>query len=159
MCGRSDDIWYFAYGSNLSAVDEKRGGRGKIREAVPCRLPGYRLTFTKFGRDGTCKANVSRDPDAEVWGVAYLCDVEAMAALDRREGVGDGHYEHLTVTVDTGSEVLEAVTYTACSDYVCEEGPPTQEYAESIIVGARRHELPEAYIRSLERHIDGLSKQ
>lgn len=159
MSHDTEEIWYFAYGSNLSVVDEKRKGRGNIHEAVPCRLPDYRLTFSKLGRDGTCKANITPDPAAEVWGVAYLCDREAMAELDHSEGVDDGHYEHLVVKVHTRtSGVLEAITYTAGPEYLCEEGPPREDYARSIIHGARHHGLPEDYIRSLALHVQRLAR-
>jgi AIG2 family protein len=144
-----NDVWYFAYGSNLF-IDQKECRTGTIRRAIPCRLPGYRFAFNKRGADGTAKANIIRDQSGEVWGVAYLCDPEAMRKMDANEGVDGGHYEHLTVEVTTREgETLRAVTYVAGSDYVVDGLSPSQGYRRKIVDGARHHGLPEDYVRCI----------
>ena len=144
------DVWYFAYGSNL-LVDQKEFRTGKIRRAIPCRLPGYRFAFNKRGTDGLGKANIIPDSSQEVWGVAYLCDPVAMRTMDASEGVKCGHYQHLTVEVTTrDNETLTAVTYVAGPEFEVEGLSPGQDYRDRIVNGARHHGLPEDYVRRIE---------
>ena len=150
------DIWYFAYGSNLS-VDRKVERTGAIRQAIPSRLVGYRFAFNKRASEGgRAYANVVRDPNAVVWGVAYLCNPQAMKALDRHEGVSGGHYKRLLVEVTTSTgEKIKAVTYVAGEDFLIEGVRPSDEYLRLILDGARHHALPEEYIRTIESEARG----
>ena len=75
------DIWYFAYGSNLS-MDRTQQRTGSIRSARKACLKDYRLAFNKGGLGGEVYANIVPSPGDVVWGVVYLCDQEAMAGLD-----------------------------------------------------------------------------
>jgi len=149
------DEWYFAYGSNLS-VDQKEMRTGRIRKATKCRLPGHRLAFNKEGRHGEVYANIMPDAKSEVWGVAYLCNPEAMNELDRFEGVPGGHYhrEKVEVVTETG-EKLSAVAYVAGPRPVTEEGWPSKDYLERILKGAAHHGLPAEYIREIEQRAAG----
>ena len=79
------------YGSNLDE-EQKVFRTGAIRERRKSRLSGYRFAFNKRGRSGTCFANIMPETDSEVWGVAYLCDENAMTEMDGYEGVPSGHY-------------------------------------------------------------------
>src|SRR5215471_7450474 len=100
------DTWYFAYGSNLS-VEQKEARTGRIRRAVRCHLPRYRLAFNKQGANGNVYANIVWDEHQQVWGVIYLCNPAAMRQMDRREGVPAGHYRRapVEVVVDNGDRV------------------------------------------------------
>ena len=145
------DTWYFAYGSNLS-IDRKQHRTDAIRQAIRCRLPGYRLAFNKQHPVHNRCANIVADNDGVVWGVIYLCNAEAMRKLDRNEGVSTGDYKRLPVAVvtDAGEEIA-AVAYIAGERFVCNEGQPTQEYLDHVLVGAREHGLPEPYITAIQR--------
>jgi gamma-glutamylcyclotransferase len=144
------DQWYFAYGSNL-LVEQKTNRTGRIRQALRCCLMGYRFAFNKRGNNGQVYANIVPDDSAEVWGVVYLCNPEAMRTMDRYEGVATGNYERIPVTVENESgERIEAITYVAGEDFVCEPGKPSAEYLGKIISGARHHALPEEYVRMIE---------
>jgi len=145
------DQWYFAYGSNLF-IDQKEQRTGRIRQLIRCRLPGFRFTFNKRGDGGQIYANIVPDDAAEVWGVAYLCNSKAMQEMDRHEGVADGDYERVPVTVvkDDG-ENMAAISYVAGEDFVCEAGTPRSDYLRKIISGAKHHALPEEYIAHIER--------
>lgn len=147
---RMSDQWYFAYGSNLSR-DQKVMRTGSIRGARRARLEGYRIAFNKRGEDGTGKANIVPDPTGTVWGVVYRCSPEALNAMDRYEGVPRGHYTRETVCVrlDSGDEV-EAVTYVAGCRFVDDTLAPSTEYLQTVLRGAREHELPDEYIRAVE---------
>ncbi len=96
------------------------------------------------------------DPSGEVWGVAYLCNSQAMKELDRYEGVATGHYQRLPVEVATRSgEPIQAVAYVAGAAFVVEGARPSDEYLRLILDGARHHGLPEDYIRSIEAEARG----
>lgn len=144
------DQWYFAYGSNLF-VDQKEERTGRIRRAVRCRLAGFRFAFNKRGNCGQVYANIVPDEPAEVWGVVYLCNPQAIRDMDRYEGVSSGHYERIPVTVEgeTG-EKIEAITYVAGDDFICEPGKPSDVYLGKIVTGARHHSLPSKYFEMIE---------
>lgn len=145
----TDDVWYFAYGSNLSK-GRKQERTGLIRSARKARLRGYRFAFNNDGGAGRVYANIVPAPSDLVWGVAYLCNPEAMAELDRREGVMGGHYRRSRVLVEAGDEELEAETYIAGEPFVVQEAVPTDEYLGFILTGAREHDLPEEYIKTIK---------
>lgn len=141
-----EDLWYFAYGSNL-LVDQKEARTGSIRKALPCRLKEFRLAFNKRCSNGNVAANLVAEPTEVVWGVAYLCHSHALREMDGWEG----GYNRAIVTVETtGGEALEAITYLANADHVCDESAPKDDYLNRILDGARHHRLPLDYICSIE---------
>jgi len=144
------DTWYFAYGSNLD-VDQMGARTEAICTALRCRLPQYLLVFNKLPDAGIgAFASIIADKASSVWGVAYLCDEEAIARLDRREGVATGHYRHENVDVVTDAgDVLHAMTYVAGDDHTREGLRPRSEYLRTIIAGARQHALPREYVAAL----------
>jgi gamma-glutamylcyclotransferase (GGCT)/AIG2-like uncharacterized protein YtfP len=147
----NNDIFYFAYGSNLDAL-RKEERTGRIREAKKARLTGYRLTFNKRADNGAVYANVVCEPGSEVWGVVYLCAPETLDRLDDFEGVSGGHYERSPVEVEIADGgVVQAIIYVAGAKFICMEGRPTASYLGHIIDGARGHGLPDAYIKHVER--------
>jgi cation transport regulator ChaC len=144
------DQWYFAYGSNLF-VDQKVERTGPIRKADRCRLAGFRFTFNKRGNKGQVYANIVPDKSAEVWGVVYLCNPQAIRDMNDYEGVASGHYERILVTVERESSAkIEAITYVAGEDFVCDPGKPSDEYLRKILAGACRHSLPRKYVEAIE---------
>ncbi len=129
---------------------------GAIRQAIPSRLVGYRLAFNKEAPGGRAYANLIPDPSGEAWGVAYLCNPQAMTELDRYEGVATGHYERLPVEVTTRSgETIQAVAYVAGAAFVVDGAKPSGEYLRLVLDGARHHGLPEDYIRTIEAEARG----
>jgi gamma-glutamylcyclotransferase len=146
----TSDIWYFAYGSNLT-MDRKRQRTGLIRSARTACLKGYRLAFNKGGAGGEVYANIVPSPDDVVWGVVYLCDPQAMASLDDDEAVERGDYWRHAVDVETtDGELVKAEVYVAGEDFLIAEGRPRPWYLDLILLGARKHGLPEEYIKSIE---------
>ena len=144
------DQWYFAYGSNL-LVAQMESRTGRIRQAIRSRLKGYCFAFNNRDENGEIYANIVPDPAAEVWGVAYLCDTDALRKMDEFEGVGDGCYQRIPVSVENDfGEQIEAFAYIAGKDFVGEPGKPTGEYLGRIISGARHHGLPDGYIEMIE---------
>ena len=63
----------------------------------PGRINGYRLRFNLEGRPigKAAPANISPDPDAEVWGVLYKITRRAAVQLDASEGVPGRRYRPL----------------------------------------------------------------
>ena len=93
--GRPDDqVWYFAYGANINDLvfRERRGMRPS--ECCVGRLPGYRLRFNLDGRPkgGSAPANISIDPDGEVWGVLYRITRRDLVRLNASEGIPGRRY-------------------------------------------------------------------
>jgi len=109
-----------------------------------------RLSFNKMGGDGTGKANIVSDQDAEVWGVAYLCSPEALDELDQAEGVPD-HYVRRSVNValDNG-DFLNAIAYVANPNKLAEGLKPSPEYLQYVLRGIRYHQLPESQFALVE---------
>ncbi len=144
------DIWYFAYGSNLS-MDRKQRRTGLIRSSRPACLKDYRFAFNKGGAGGEVYANIVPSPGDVVWGVVYLCDPEAMASLDEYEAVETGDYWRHPVEVEaTDGELLRAEVYIAGDDFVIADSRPRPWYLDLILSGARKHGLPGEYIKSIE---------
>lgn len=145
------DIWYFAYGSNLS-LDRKVERTGAVRQVLRCRLARHRIVFNKRPQrgEGAC-ASIVRDPSSCVWGVVYLCDEQTMDIFDGYEGVKEGHYRREAVEVITDDDArLEALTYVAGEDHLCHGALPRPEYLQLVLEGARQHGLPEDYVRMVD---------
>jgi cation transport regulator ChaC len=145
-------IWYFAYGANMhdSAF---RGWRGMHpSEWRPGRVRGYRLRFNLEGhpRGKAAPANLSADAGAEVWGVLYKITRRDLVRLNATEGVPWSRYRPLWLEAeDIGGNTLPAVTYIAQGNE--DDGRPSLRYITLLREGARRHGLPEHYIRLLEQ--------
>ena len=94
-------------------------------------------------------ANISADPDAEVWGVLYRISRADLLRLDSTEGVPGRRYRHLWCEAeDRDGNRVEAVTYIA--DGKEKDGNPSLRYLTLLRDGARAHDLPEQYLRFLE---------
>jgi gamma-glutamylcyclotransferase len=145
------DVWYFAYGSNLSKRRMlQRTGAIPISRQVFLR--DYRLAFNAHvGQE--FYANIMPLIGGMVHGVVYSCDEQAMTALDRYEGVAQGCYRRVGVEVETeGGERIRAAAYIAGERYVSEGGVPSAFYLGLIISGAREHDLPEQYVHWIESY-------
>ena len=146
-----DQVWYFAFGANMhdSAFQQRRGMRPA--EWRPGRIRGYRLRFNLDGRPlgKAAPANISPDPDAEVWGVLYRISRADLVHLDSTEGVPGRRYRQLWCeSEDRDGNRMEAVTYIA--DGHEKDGNPSLRYLTLLRDGARAHDLPEPYVRFLE---------
>jgi len=114
------------------------------------RLADHRLTFPlRCASWGGAVASIEPAPAAEVWGVLWRVDGEALAALDAYEDVAEGTYRRVREQVESNGEVRSCWSYVARPDAVA-PGPPSRRYMAALIAGARHFGLPEAYVRSLE---------
>lgn len=149
VAGQADDeVWYFAYGSNMhdSAFRERR--RMQPLEARAGRIFGFRLRFNLDGRPPgkAAPANIEPDPKGEVWGVLYRLTRHQLVQLDATEGV---RYRHVWATgEDIDGRPLQAVAYLANGNE--KDGNPSLRYITLLREGARSHGLPAHWIRYLE---------
>ena len=146
-----DEVWYFAYGSNMhdSAFRERRGMRP--REWRPGRIRGYRLRFNLDGRPKgkAAPANICDDPEGEVWGVLYKITRRELVRLDATEGVPGWHYRPLWLAAeDAQGHPLQAVTYMAQGN--THDGRPSLRYLTLLREGALAHGLPDHWVRFLQ---------
>jgi len=151
-------MFYFAYGSNMNPV--------QIRERCPghrvigiAQLPDHEIAFPLYSnRWNSGVASAQPRHGAVVWGVLYELTDEDVASLDRFEGFqgpGDQHnvYDREPVNVeltrpDDGSfpRRVRAHMYVARPSNA---SPPTREYLDVVLDGARHHALPPDYIEDL----------
>ena len=143
-------FWYFAYGSNMQAATF-RGRRGiEPRRAVAVRATGWRLVLDKppLFSMGHSFANVVREDQAVVYGVAYEISADDLAHVEFSEGVQLGNYVRAELGVETlAGEALQAVTLTSTKRG---DGlQPSTRYMGLLIEGAIEHGLPDEWIAML----------
>lgn len=152
LTGRpSDEVWYFAYGSNMheSAFTVRRGIRPI--ESRAGRVEGYRLRFNLEGRPKgkAAPANICPAAGAEVWGVLHKITRRDLLRLDSTEGVpGRGYRPTWLTVIDMNGNPVMAATYVAKGKEV--DGMPSHRYISLLREGARRHGLPEHWVRFLD---------
>jgi len=145
---------YFAYGSNMDEQRVKAANRcPNARFIFTAILPEHRLVFTHGGGVGYCAADAVPNPASSVWGVVYDITDSDRQQLDAREGVAIPAYRPKEVLVHPHGDLEQRVmvlTYGA-RDAAETVGPPSRQYLEHLLRGARRWGLPADYIAQLEQ--------
>lgn len=142
------DVWYFAYGSNMSRQQVKQRA-GQPKEEKIARLEGYELNFEKIARGGSGTGNIVVAPEKTLWGVLYRLTEQQLKTLDRFEGVPE-HYRRSEVNVVDGhGNKIAAQVYLARK--VRKGLKPDRQYLQRIIQGAEEHNLPADYIAQLKK--------
>ena len=112
------------------------------------------MRFHKIGTDGSGKCTlIPTGNDADVvYGVLYKIADSDLAGLDREEGVHLGGYARhsLRLRLPNG-DTSEAMTYIAGDRYLDASCLPFDWYRDLVVVGAREHGLPSAYLRELKQ--------
>ena len=151
----AQDIWYFAYGSNmdLARLETARlipeGLR--VKDRVLGRVDGWQLVFnkpwSKFSGGGA--ANIMEHPTAHIYGTLNLMDPRGLDVLDHYEGVSGGHYRRapLCVARPAYNDVVDAVVYLADGELDATLIPP-RFYLDHLLEG--RDLLPADYKNFLE---------
>ena len=153
----SDDVWYFAYGSNMD-IERLYHARLKPR-GVPVterrlgRLDGWELLFNKTWHkfSGGGAANIRRAVGAVTYGTLNRMPPAGLDVLDHYEGVAAGHYERRALTVFdcvAGCDV-EAIAYVGMTELVASLLPP-RFYLDHLLAG--RDLLPADYAAWLAAH-------
>ena len=146
-----EEIWYFTYGANMhdSAFRERRGMQSS--EWRSGRLTGWRLRFNLEGRPKgkAAPANISADPEAEVWGVLYRITRRELVRLNATEGIPGWRYRPIWLEAeDADGNAVPVVTYIA--EGKAADGNPSLRYLTLLREGARAHGLPAHWIAYLE---------
>jgi cation transport regulator ChaC len=117
-------------------------GEGRYEVLGPAVLKDFRLVFNLYSehRQGGV-ADIVLEPGTETEGVLYRLHPAALPALDRREGVEEGHYGRMMVTVCHRDRPVRAITYTVIRKEL-EELTPNTEYLKLIYGGAVQHLSP-----------------
>lgn len=141
-------IFYFAYGSNMSAAQMAQRCPGAIAHD-PARLDGFVLAFDRYSeRWQGYVADIVDRSQGQTWGVLWEVTEAHLQSLDRYEGVATGAYRRITVNVvDGAGAVVEAVAYRVVSPVP--PGPPSTAYLQALIDGAQEHHLPGWYVTYL----------
>lgn len=143
---------YFAYGSNLNNKDleswckRKNKNIPKMTNPTIIKLENFAIGFTRrsITRGGGVADIISREGDF-CYGVAFDIPEEDFKILDKKEGARvDGTGSYKRIRLPNNMITYEVVTREA--DFV----KPTKEYLDTIIEGAKNHNLPIEWIEKLE---------
>jgi gamma-glutamylcyclotransferase (GGCT)/AIG2-like uncharacterized protein YtfP len=102
------------------------------------RLAGYRFVIARAGFAGLVP-----DPAARVHGVLWDLTPADEAALDEFEGVAEGLYRRVTLSIGGGP----ALVYVPVDH---DRGEPQPGYLRDVLAAARSQGLPRDYIAELE---------
>lgn len=148
--GRPDEwIIYAAYGSNLHPV--RLAERCAAHFVTTGWLPAHRLVFCKKGKgpSGKCSIVPSDDPADRVFVAVYRMSAADKRALDAIE-MTDMGYRDETVRVQTAGGPLAGLTYVVNDDLLEPGLLPFDWYKALVLVGARFHRFPAAYLEQIE---------
>ena len=158
----SENILYFAYGSNLflEQMQMRIGGKPKVISAA-C-LENHRLGFTilsKTWKGGV--ADIVPEAGSKVWGAVYELTEEQLVKIDHYEGYKKDRdpkknfYNRLQVeVVDKKGVKQPCLTYQAKVEdekkrkYLYHR--PSEKYYEVIRKGGEEHGLPEEFFEHLK---------
>lgn len=133
-------FYYFGFASNLktSLLEERIGNA--VQDAIPGRLVNYGFRFNKQNEDGSARANIISSEEEDVHGVIYQIDQKQYDVLFKTEP----GFRLMEVSVETDRGNIEALTF--ISDADVEDIYPSELYLQTILEGAKEHELPEEYV-------------
>lgn len=147
---------YFAYGSNMDP-DQMKCRCPSAKCTCRAKLPDHRLAFTRKSSNRGCGvADAVQDEGHDVWGGVYEIDEQDVACLDSCEGYRPGRPKQRNAYVRDECTVLEEgdpehplEVWTYFANPQPDPPPPSDEYIQTIIKGAREWGLPEEYVREL----------
>jgi len=133
---------YFAYGSNMDRAHMARMcPRAKAYGSA--RIKHYRFFITASGH-----GSIRPHRGANLWGVLWRVTAVDVAALDRYEDVAGGLYRHEMLPAHYDEKLLSALVYIATD---ATPGRASPRYRAQVIGAAREWNLPDDYVRALER--------
>jgi cation transport regulator ChaC len=145
---------YFAYGSNMDWERMTHPSRAPQAQFLfKALLPNHQLAFTRRTDAGTGAADIVPNAGASVWGVVYHIEPQDRANLDVREGVSVGDYRPEKVVVHPEGDLDRSVTgftYVVCRKLLVHQ-PPTRQYLNYLLNGAKQARLPDDYSETLQR--------
>jgi len=135
---------HFSYGANMSRAVMRRYAPGASPLGV-AQLAGHRFVITA---DGYGSVEPSRGET--VHGVLWRITLRDRVSLDAWENIDGGLYRAEMLPVRSDGRRVPALVYLARPSG---EGRPKSGYIELVIAAAREWDLPQHYIRSLERFV------
>jgi len=145
---------YFAYGSNMDWERMTHSSRATHAQFLfKALLPNHTLRFTRRTDAGSGAADIVPTGGTSVWGIVYHIEPEDHLNLDLQQGVRLGDYRPEKVVVHPDGDLsrsLEVFTYVVCRKIPIHQ-PPTRQYLNYLLNGARQARLPDAYIEALQR--------
>ena len=152
-------VW-FAYGSSLdfdafSAWGGEHGYRLPDSARVqPAVLRGWRLSWcvpSKFW-GGVVASVVEGGAADQVEGIAWPMPASALGLVRHKEGVVSGLFEERGARCAVGSGEIDCQLYVAATGRRVPEGsaPPAQQFARTLVKGAKARGLSAAWIAELE---------
>lgn len=150
------DIYYFAYGS---CMDDERFKQANVHDYFTDVvgsgvLKDYCMQFSRSTSDGG-KADIIECENTLTEGIIYRVPMEAIDYLYKREGVYSNGYRPAIVSVSSGYNQYEVLTFIGLDKKP--ETPPTDLYATEIIRGATGV-LSESYIKQVKEKVTKLNK-
>jgi hypothetical protein len=109
-------------------------------------LDAHALRFHKRSADGSAKCDIMPADGARVYGVVFRVHPNDLARLDAAER----GYERANVHVFDGTADLTVFTYRARADRIVPGLKPYPWYRDLVVLGARHHRLPAAYVAAIE---------
>jgi len=132
---------YFAYGMNMDLAAMARRCPSARRVAA-ARLPDHRFALNRRG-----VSTVLQAPADCVHGILWTLTADCEAALDRIEGIAQGHYLRAERRVLSHDGEFGALVYVATDETA---GPPRQPYFDIVRAAARQHGFPPDYLSRLD---------
>ncbi|XP_071356621.1 gamma-glutamylcyclotransferase a [Trachinotus anak] len=142
---------YFAFGSNL-LKERLQLTNPSATFCATGRLKDYELNFGLWEQHVENAwhggvATIEPCPGAEVWGVIWTLSNDNLTSLDNQEGVSQGVYSPLEVSVETDNGLILCRTYKMNNFHAC---PPSPQYKQVVCLGAEQNGLPVEYLKRLE---------
>jgi len=142
---------YFAFGSNLLKERLQLANPSAVFHCTG-KLKDYVLNFGLWDEHVDTRwhggtATIQPCPSGEVWGVVWTMNNDNLTSLDKQEGVDQGQYSPLEVTVETDSGPVLCRTYQMNHFHAC---PPSPQYKQVVCLGAEQNGLPVEYLQKLE---------
>ena len=139
----------FSYGANMDRAAMRRRCAGAVALG-PAILHGYRFVITTDGY-----ASLARASGEAAHGVLWRLTPRDLAALNVFESLDSGLYRRAVLPVRIGGKQKSALVYLGRERRGGRagrgEGRPQPGYLHTILAAARDWDLPDDYIRGLER--------
>jgi hypothetical protein len=146
---------YFAYGSNMDWKQMKERCPS-ARFVGVAMLPDYRLAFTRRSvKRGCGVCDAVPDVSKAVWGAVLEIGDTDVGRLDMEEGYQPGRAKNSYWRKEchvfmNGDDKQPMAVVTFFGDPQDNPPLPNSKYRDLLLSGARRWQLPDAYIEQLE---------
>jgi len=151
-------LLYFAYGCNMDHECLSAVVASELAPGWAARAAGWSVVFNLAEGGGAREtvANLVESPGCVSYGVVYRLPQAALQALDEFEGVPEV-YRRATVWVEPlGRRARQAVlVYLGQPGCAVADGLPGADYVTTLLRGAQRSGLPDAYVSWLSAAAQG----